>query len=106
MINSLTGVGLNLYPMKYYIMLGRYCSKLPLKVQVEKLREGGHLIVSSEHIFYRFTKIMNHDKMVLGKGDGITVSCRTIHPSKQIRKKYPDMERGKRLKIRLFCAKK
>ena len=41
---------------------------------------------------------MTCNKLNMGKGATFVVLCRTIHPSKHNRKKYPNMERGKRLK--------
>ena len=67
---------------------------------------GGHLIVSSEHTIFSLAKNRTRNKLTMGKGAVITALCRTIHPSKHTRKKYPNMERGQRIKNAVvFCCK-
>ena len=42
---------------------------------------------------------------MMEKGAVVTVLCRTTHPFEYIRKKYPDMERGQRLKkVVIICC--
>ena len=46
------------------------------------------------HSFILLIKNMTRDKLTMGKGSIVTVSLCNIQPSKYIRKKYPNMERG------------
>ena len=63
------------------------------------------MIVISKHIIFACRK-MTHNKLTMVKGSDITILCHTVHSSKHIRKKYPNTERGQRLKNSVFLCQK
>ena len=66
------------------------------------------MIVKSQHTIALFTKNMTCNKLTMGKVSVVAVLCHSIHPSNHIRKEFPNMNRGKRLKnvVILHCEMK
>ena len=50
-------------------------------------------------------KNMTRNKLTVGKGVVVTVLCHTINPSKHIKKKCPNIERGQRLKNEVIICR-
>ena len=64
------------------------------------------MIVSSEHTIFLLSKNMTCNNLMMGKGYVVMLLRLTINPYKHTRKKYPNMERVKRVENAIVVCHK